>query len=138
MNEQSTNPDQLAGIQDTSHRIQQQRAPEVPALIAGIDGQSPEQDDGYRLIGCQAAYESRGCCAGHDRPGRECVIASDIRICLGRNEHARTTAAMALKGKLAQPFIERRHPAPEALGAVPRLKRNGLLKAHELVVEHAG
>lgn len=46
---------------------------------------------------------------------------------------------MALEGMLAKPFIERLHPAVKILGAVSRLKSDGLLKAHGLVaVEDAG
>jgi hypothetical protein len=50
---------------------------------------------------------------------------------------ARATAAMALKGMLAQPVIERLDSAPEVLAAVPRLQGDGSVEAHELVVEHA-
>ncbi len=56
---QGTDPDQLAGLQDTGHRIQQQRAPEMLVLMASIDGQSSKQDNRYRLVGCQAPSESR-------------------------------------------------------------------------------
>ena len=38
VNEQGADPDQLAGLQDTGHRIQQQRASDMPALMANIDG----------------------------------------------------------------------------------------------------
>ena len=137
VNEQGTYSDQLAGLQDTCHRVQQQRAPEMPALMANVDGQASKQDDGYRLVGRQSPHEPRRRVAGHHGAGCERVVAGDVWICLGRDEHARATAAMALKGMLAQPVIERLDSTPEILAAVPRLQGDGSVEAHELVVEHA-
>jgi hypothetical protein len=53
VDEQSTDPDQLAGLQDACHCVRQQRAPDVLALMASIDGKAREQDDRYWLIGRQ-------------------------------------------------------------------------------------
>lgn len=130
MDEQGTNPDQLAGLQDTGHRVQQQRASKVSALVAHIDGKAAQEDDGYRLIRCEATCEPRGRVAGHDRTGRERVIPSDIQVGLCRDEYARRSAAMALESMLAQPRVERRDSALEVLGAMTRLERDGLVKAH--------
>jgi hypothetical protein len=88
VNEQGTYPDQLAGLQDPRHRIPQQRAPEMLALMASIDSKATQQDDGYRLAGGQAPYEPRRRGSRHHRTGRECVIAGDDWICLGRDEYA--------------------------------------------------
>jgi hypothetical protein len=45
---------------------------------------------------------------------------------------------MTLKRMLAQPSIQRQHATAEVLGAVASIEGDGLLQAHELVVEHAG
>src|ERR1700732_1762263 len=98
MDEQGADPDQLAGLKDSCHAIKQQRAPEVLALMASIDRQATEQDDRHRLISRQSPrWPGRGF-TRHDRTGRECVIAGDIWISLGRYEHTRAAAAMALEG----------------------------------------
>lgn len=55
MDEECTDPDQLAGLKDSCHAIKQQRAPEVLALTASIDCQATEQDDRHRLVGRQSA-----------------------------------------------------------------------------------
>lgn len=88
VNEQRTDPNQLAGLYDARHCVQQQRAPEMLALMAGINGQASEQDDGYRLVAGQATQDSRCGFARHHRPGRKRVVAGDIRICLSGDEHA--------------------------------------------------
>jgi len=138
VNEQGTDADQLTRLQYTRHRVQQQRAPEMLAVMASIDSQPSQQDDGYRLVARKTPHEPRRGVARHHGAGGERVVADDVWICLGRDEHPRATAAMALKGMLAQPVIERAHSALEVLGAMPRLQSDRLVKAHELVVEHAG
>jgi hypothetical protein len=70
------------------------------ALMAGIDSESSEQDDRYGLVGRQTLHGPRRCFARHRRTGRECVVAGDIWIGLGRGEHAKATAAMALEAWL--------------------------------------
>jgi hypothetical protein len=138
VNKQGTYSDHLAGPQDTSHRVQQQRTAQMLALSANIDCQASEQDDGHRLVGCQAPCEPRASVTRHHRPSRERVVADNVQPLLSGYEHTCATAAMTLKGVLAQPCVERQHATAEAIGAVPRIYGNGLLKAHELVVEHAG
>jgi len=108
----------------------------MPTLITNIDGKATEQNDGDRLVGGQTSHEPRWRLAWHHRTGRQRVVAGDIRTLIGRDKHARATATMALQGMLAQPFVKRRGPTLETLGAMPRLKRGRLGKAHELVVEH--
>lgn len=110
----------------------------MPALMANIDSQTTEQHDRHRLIGGQAAHKPRGHLTRHHRAGRERVITGDHWIIRrGRDEHPRAaTTAMTLQRMLTQPVIERAHSTPEALGVVPCLQRDGLVKAHELI-KHA-
>jgi hypothetical protein len=138
VDDQRTDPDRVAGGQDTGHRIQQQRSAQPLMVVSSIDCQAPKKDYGHWLVAREAAQQSRRRFAGHDRPGRKRVIAGDINIRHSGDEHACATAAMTLESMLAQPLVERWHPAPEALGAVQHLYRDGLLEAHGLVVEHAG
>src|ERR1700720_2905316 len=105
------------------------------SLISSADHKAPEQDDGNRLVGRQPAHGARRRSARHHRAGRESVVADYLWIRFGRDEHARAAAALTLEGVLEQPLIERAHPRLKALDAMPRLKRNGTLKAHVLVVE---
>jgi len=88
------------------------------ALVASIDSQAPEQDNRDGLVGGQSTREPRRRFARHDRAGSECVVADDVWICVGRDEHARATAAMALEGVPTQPFIQREHPTAKAPGAM--------------------
>ena len=102
----------------------------MPALMANVDGQATQQDNGHRLVGRQSPCEPRRRVARHHRTCRERVVAGDIRICLGCYKYARATAAMALQSMLAQPGVERLDSAPEVLGAVPRLQGDGFVEAH--------
>ncbi len=56
-------------------------------LITSIIGEASEHDHGRRLIGAEPLREPRRRFAGHNRTSRKCVIAGDLWIGLGRDEH---------------------------------------------------
>jgi len=107
VDEQSADTDQIAGMQDARHCVVQQRAPQVLTLTALVHSKAPEQDNGHRLVDGKTASDSGGHVTWHDRTRGERVVARNIVVgLLGGDEHARSTAAMALERVFTQPLIE--------------------------------
>ncbi len=50
LDEKSADADQLTGLQNARDRVEQERAPQVLALVAEIDREASEEHDGHLLV----------------------------------------------------------------------------------------
>ncbi len=91
------------------------------ALMASIDSQPCEQNNGQWLSTRKTPRQPRGRITWHDRTSCQCVVPSYIGIRLGRDEHTGAATSVTLESMFAQPVVQRLNSASEVLGVVPRL-----------------
>ncbi len=96
VHEHGADSNQLTGLQNSSHRVLQQGASQMLALTALVNRKTTEQNDGHRLAGGKATGDSSRRLLWHHSTGGERVVAGDLVTARCRDEHARSSAAVAL------------------------------------------